>query len=464
MGKKKKIYENLTITEEIITGKFVAKLEDRNILVDDAIPGDVVDVKITGKKSSNYKGRVIRTEKLSPMRTTAICEHFGICGGCKWQNLNYAQQLQYKQQQVAYAFRHLTPPTESIIGHCQTEHYRNKLEFSFGARRWLLDTDEQNIADTRGLGFHVAKRFDRIVDIDNCYLQPSPSNEIRSKVKEYALANDLTYYNANTHEGFLRTLVIRTSTLQEVMVIVILAYEDLEQQNKLLSYIHEQFPQITSLMYIINEKKDDSYLDLPVHLFAGQDHIFEQLGKLKFKVRPQSFFQVNPIQTNNLYNVVLQWGEFCGKELVYDLYCGTGSISSFIAHSVKHVVGIEYVETAITDAQENAKLNNIDNTSFVAGNMEKVLNSDFFDKYGKPDVVITDPPRAGMHAKVVEAIIQTRPQKIIYVSCNPVSQARDIGLLRDYQVVKMQPVDMFPHTPHIENVALLKLTEEKAQE
>jgi 23S rRNA (uracil1939-C5)-methyltransferase len=462
--------ESIEIENTAAEGKCIVHFDEKVLFIPYTAPGDIVDVQITKKKRSFLEGRVLKYHKKSERRVEPKCSHFGLCGGCKWQHISYDDQKALKQQQVIDNFERIgkveVDETLPIIG-CEKEYfYRNKLEYTFSNRRWLTDLDapqdEGGPANTNGLGFHIPGRFDKILDIETCYLQKNPSNDIRNFIKKYANDNNLEFYNSREHSGFLRNIIIRTSSTNDLMLIVIFAYEDVKIQE-IMRAISDRFPEITSLMYVVNDKRNDTIWDLEVKLFKGEAFLMEEMKKpineeevFKFKVRPKSFYQTNPEQAFKLYKTAFDFADFKGDELVYDLYTGAGTIATFISNSVKKVIGIESVEQAIIDAKENAKLNNISNTEFFVGDMLKVLSNDFINEHGKPDIIITDPPRAGMHPKVVDQIIETAPDKIVYVSCNPATQARDIQLLSEkYKVIKIQPVDMFPQTHHVENVALL---------
>jgi 23S rRNA (uracil1939-C5)-methyltransferase len=463
------LLENVLIIDAGAEGKAIARIEDRVVFVPFVVPGDIVDIQVIAKKKSFYEGRAIKVHTFSDKRAEPFCSHFGICGGCRWQNMKYEEQLFYKQKQVEDNFRRIGkfefPELLPIIASENTRYYRNKLEYTFSERRWLVAGDEPMLPGDKGmlsLGFHVPLIFDKILDIHHCYLQPAPSDEIRLAAKKYALENDLTFYNARTWTGFLRNMVIRNTIGGEVMLIMVFGYEDADAILSMMTFLGEEFPQITSLMYTINTKKNDVISDLEIKPFKGDGFITETMpsaigGKmLTFKIGPLSFYQTNPIQAFQLYKTVYDFAAFKGHEIVYDLYTGTGTIANFVAAAVEKVIGIEYVESSIEDAHENSLFNGIVNTHYYAGDMVKVLNSGFVQENGKPDVVITDPPRAGMHDKVIKQIMEIGPEKIIYVSCNPATQARDIALMDEYyRVVAVQPVDMFPHTHHVENVALL---------
>ena len=468
MAKNKKphpIFENITITDIAAEGKAIARVNDIIVFVPFVVPGDVVDLQVTRKKSNFMEARPIHFHSYSEKRIVAVCQHFGICGGCKWQILPYSEQIRYKQKQV---FDNLTrigkielPEISPIIGSPKTEFYRNKLEFTFSNKRWRTNEEiaEGKVFETmNALGFHIPGQFDKVLDIEKCWLQTTDSNEIRNEIRRYALKNNLTFFDLRNQEGFLRTLMIRTTSIGELMVILIFFYEDKSIQDALLQYISDKFPQITSLLYIINSKANDTITDQEVLVYKGNECIYEEMEGLKFKIGPKSFYQTNSEQAYELYKVTRNLAQLTGNELVYDLYTGTGTIANFIAHQSRQVIGIEYVPEAIEDAVVNSKLNNISNTLFFAGDMKNILTAEFIEKHGKPDVIITDPPRAGMHDDVISAILFAEPKRIVYVSCNPATQARDLNLLDSkYKVTAVQPVDMFPHTHHVENVVLLKL-------
>ncbi len=468
MAKIKKplpILYNITITDIAAEGKAIAKVNDIVVFVPFVVPGDVVDLQVTRKKSHFMEARPIHFHSYSETRTKAVCEHYGICGGCKWQILPYSEQINYKQKQV---FDNLTrigkidlPKINSILGSAKTEFYRNKLEFTFSNKRWRTNEEiaEAKVFETmNAVGFHIPGQFDKVLDINTCWLQTNDSNDIRNEVRKYALENNLSFFDLRSQVGFLRTLMIRTTSTGELMVIMVFFYEDIEAQEGILNHIVEHFPQITSLLYVINSKANDTITDQKVNVYKGNECIFEEMESLKFKIGPKSFYQTNSDQAYELYKITRDFARLTGKELVYDLYTGTGTIANFIAHQARQVIGIEYVPEAIEDAIINSKLNNIENTLFYAGDMKDILNAKFIETHGKPDVIITDPPRAGMHDDVIEAILLASPERIVYVSCNPATQARDLNLLdKIYKVTAVQPVDMFPHTHHVENVVLLEL-------
>jgi len=466
-GKNKKplpILTNVTITDIAAEGKAIAKVNDMVVFVPFVVPGDVVDLQVTRKKSHFMEARPVHFHTYSDKRTEPVCEHYGICGGCKWQILPYSEQIRYKQKQVVDNLTRIgkieLPEVTPILGSKRTEFYRNKLEFTFSNKRWRTfeEIAEEKEFDTmNAVGFHIPGQFDKVLDINKCWLQNDISNEIRNEIRRYALAKNLTFFDLRSQEGFLRTMMIRTTSTGELMVIMVFFYEDKEAQDALLQHIADKFPQITSLLYIINSKANDTITDQAVLVFKGAECIYEEMEGLKFKIGPKSFYQTNSEQAYELYKIVRNFAGLTGNELVYDLYTGTGTIANFVAHQARQVVGIEYVPEAIEDAVVNSKLNNIDNTLFYAGDMKDMLNAAFIEKHGKPDVIITDPPRAGMHEDVIDAMLFAAPERIVYVSCNPATQARDLSLLDAfYKVTAVQPVDMFPHTHHVENVALLE--------
>lgn len=467
MAKNKKplpIFEKITITDIAAEGKAIAKVNDVVIFVPFVVPGDVVDLQVTRKKSHFMEARAIHFHTLSDKRTNAVCEHYGICGGCKWQILPYQEQINYKQKQVVDNLTRIgkidLPPVSPILGSAKTEFYRNKLEFTFSNKRWRTNEEiaEGKIFDTmNAVGFHIPGQFDKVLDINKCWLQTEDSNEIRNEVRRYALEHELTFFDLRSQEGFLRTLMVRTTSTGELMIIMVFFHEDKEAQNALLQNIADKFPQITSLLYIINSKANDTITDQEIHIFKGNECIYEEMEGLKFKIGPKSFYQTNSDQAYELYKITRNFAQLTGNELVYDLYTGTGTIANFISHQAKQVIGIEYVPEAIEDAFVNSEINKISNTLFYAGDMKDILNAAFIEEHGKPDVIITDPPRAGMHEDVIDAILFAAPERIVYVSCNPATQARDLSLLDcQYKVTAIQPVDMFPHTHHVENVVLLE--------
>ena len=461
---RKPLLENIEIIKLAAEGKAIAKVDDKVVFVTNVIPGDVVDVQVTKKRKSFMEGHPVVFHKYSDLRVDAFCEHFGICGGCKWQNLPYEEQLKFKQQEVLDNLSRIgkidLPEANPILPSAKTKFYRNKLEFTFSNKRYLTFDEinsEDEIARTPALGFHVPRLFDKIVDINKCHLQAEPSNAVRLAIKDYAFANDLSFFDIRNQEGFLRTLIIRTSTTGDIMVIVVFYHEDVEKREGLMAHIAEKFPEITSLMYVINEKGNDTIGDQDVISYKGADHIFEQMEDLKFKIGPKSFYQTNSEQAYELYSKTREFANIQKNEVVYDLYTGTGTIANFVARQAKKVIGIEYVPEAIEDAKLNSEINGIDNTSFFAGDMKNVLNAEFITEHGHPDMMIVDPPRAGMHADVVKTILQAAPNRIVYVSCNSATQARDLEMMdHAYKVTKVQAVDMFPHTHHVENIVLME--------
>jgi 23S rRNA (uracil1939-C5)-methyltransferase len=453
---------NLEAVDVSTDGRAVARHEGAVVFIEGAVPGDVVDVLVHKKKSNLMEARVQTLLRSSTERVKPVCEHFGTCGGCKWQHLSYKAQLQFKERFVKEALERIGKVEVRewlpIAGSENEYFYRNKLEYTFSAKRWLTPAEmaNENITAKRGLGYHIAGMFDKVLDVRNCYLQPDPSNDIRNTLKAYAFEKELSFFDIRNKEGFLRTLMIRNSLAGELMVLLSV-YEWREKELfDLLEFIKTKFPAITSLLYTHNPKGNDTLAGLEIKTFAGRDHIIEEMEGLRFKVSARSFFQTNSAQAHRLYSIARDFADLQGHETVYDLYTGTGSIANFLARNCGKVVGIEYVEDAIADAKVNAEMNSIPNTEFFAGDLKDILNQDFFALHGKPEVLVTDPPRAGMHENVVKAIMAAAPRKIVYVSCNPGTQARDIGLMRDlYSVEKVQAVDMFPQTAHVESVALL---------
>ena len=467
MRKTRKIYpliEGLEITKLAAEGKAMGKYNDMVVFVPSAVPGDVVDVQIRSKRKSYMEGTIVNLVTPSPIRCEPFCEHFGVCGGCKWQNIPYNEQLKLKQEQVFDQLSRIAkvelPEIAAILGSEKTTFYRNKLEYTFADKRWLTYEEVSSgveLNNASALGFHIPKMFDKVLNIDKCWLQDDPSNQIRLSIADYCRENEYDFYNAREHTGFMRNLIIRTSTTGDVMVIVVFAYEDDERRENLLNHVATKFPQITSLLYIVNKKLNDSNGDQDVILYKGEDHIFEEMEGLKFKIGGKSFYQTNSEQAYNLYKITRDFAGLTGSEVVYDLYTGTGTIANFIAKQSSKVIGVEYVPEAIEDAKINSEINGIDNTVFYAGDMKDILNDSFINENGQPDIIILDPPRAGIHEDVAQTIIRAQPNKIVYVSCNPATQARDIAIFDSlYKVTKVQPVDMFPHTHHVENVILLE--------
>lgn len=455
--------EGLEITDIAAEGKSLGKYNDVVVFVPHTVPGDVVNVQINNKRRRFMEGYVLDFVTYSPIRVQPFCKHYGECGGCKWQALPYPMQLKYKQRQVEDQLRRLgkieLPEISPIIGSEKSEYYRNKLEFTFSDKRWVPRSEVAAGAatgDGDALGFHIPGMFDKVLDVEWCHLQAEPSNAIRLAVKRFAEENGFEFYNLREHKGLLRNIIIRTSTTSQVMVAVVFAHEDAEKRMLLLDYLSKQFPEITSLNYIVNEKLNDSIGDQEVFCYSGIPYMEEKMENLTFRVNPKSFYQTNSEQAYNLYKVARDFAELTGDEVVYDLYTGTGTIANFVAGNAGKVVGIEYVPEAIEDAKQNSVLNGISNTLFFAGDMKDVLNADFIDRHGCPDVIILDPPRAGIHADVAATILAAAPERIVYVSCNPATQARDLAIFDEaYRVTKVQPVDMFPHTHHVENVVQL---------
>ena len=462
------LLKDITITGIAAEGKALTRIDDMVVFVPYCVPGDIVDLQVTKKKHSFMEARVERIVKPSEERCEAVCKHYGVCGGCKWQILPYPAQLRYKQQQVTDNLTRIgkvkLPEISPILGSKHIYAYRNKLEFTFADRKWL-SWDEihaagglDQIDNAYGLGFHITNCFDKVLDIEECHLMPDINNRIRNGIRRFARDHAMTFYNEHTHQGQLRTLILRANHKGEIMLILSFG-EPLDDNGfALLEWLHSEFPEIVSLQYVVNTKYNDTIGDLDIQVFFGADHIMEEMEGLQFKVGPKSFYQTNTEQAYELYKVARDFAELTGEELVFDLYTGTGTIANFVAKQAKQVIGIEYVPEAIEDAKVNAQLNRLDNTLFFAGDMKDILNEDFIAQYGRPDVIITDPPRAGMHEDVVKTILFAEPKRIVYVSCNPATQARDLALLDEkYEVTKVQPVDMFPHTQHVENVVQLKL-------
>ncbi len=459
----KPLYENVTITDIGSEGKSLARIGDKVVFTTRAVPGDVVDLQVIRKRSRYEEAVVLRYHRLSKDREDPACSHFGLCGGCSWQNLPYPLQLEFKQRQVADQLKRIgkltLPGIDPIMGSPSIFHYRNKLEFSFSNNRWLSQEEmmQQEILEKDALGFHVPGRYDKIFQVDKCWLQAEPSNEIRNFIYEYAIRNHLDFFDIREQRGFLRTMVIRNSSLKDVMVILSFFHEDQTAREALLGAVKVQFPGITSLMYLINSKGNDTITDQEILLFSGKPTITEEMEGIRYRIGPKSFFQTNGQQALELYRKVREFASLQGDETVYDLYCGTGTITNFLAGSCRKIIGIESVPEAIRDAVENSAFNNISNTQFVAGDIKEVLRRDFFVKHGFPRVIITDPPRSGMHGEVVESILEAAPEKVVYVSCNPATQARDLALMSGaYDIVRVQPVDMFPHTHHVENIVLMR--------
>ena len=473
MGRKKLdlILENVKIEAVAAEGKSLAHVDGTVVFVEFAVPGDIVNVKVTKKKKNYMEGFILEIVKPSEDRLQPFCEHFGICGGCRWQPLPYDMQLKAKQQQVwdqLVRIGHLEIPDISpILPSDKTKYYRNKLEFTFSNKRWIYnneDPDSLTDEERLGLGFHVGKFFDKVLDIKHCSLQPEPSNEIRLFIREYAVSHNLEFYNIRENTGFLRNIIVRNNQVGDVMLTVCFAYDDQDKIVPMLDAIAAEFPQIKSLHYVINEKLNDSISDLECILYKGDDAIWETMGKLKFKIGPKSFYQTNSEQAYKLYSVAKEFAALTGNEVVYDLYTGTGTIAQFISDKASKVIGIEYVKEAIEDARINTEANGITNCTFFDGDMKDILTADFIKEHGKPEVMIIDPPRAGMHPDVVKVIMEAAPERIVYVSCNPASQARDLAMMSPmYEITAVQPVDMFTHTMHVENVCALKLKDKEEE-
>ena len=469
MGKKttnKVIFENVTVLDAGAKGVSVAKApEGQVIFIPNVVPGDVVDVQTFKKRKAYFEGKAIKFHSFSQHRVEPVCEHFGACGGCKWQNMNYTQQLFYKNNEVFNNLKRIgkieLPDFEPILGSEKQFFYRNKMEFGFSDTRWLNETEiqseDQTLSKKPALGFHIPRMWDKILDIEKCHLQEDPSNEIRNAIKEFATENNMTFFNARNHQGLLRTLMIRTASTGEIMVLIQFFENDKANRELLMDFIHEKFPQITSLQYVINSKANDTLYDQDIKLYKGRDYILEEMEGLKFSINAKSFYQTNSDQAYELYKITREFAGLTGNEVVYDLYTGTGTIAQFISKKAKKVIGVEAVPEAIIDAKENAKRNNITNCEFYVGDMKNVFNEAFIAQHGKPDVIITDPPRDGMHKDVVEQIMKIAPEKVVYVSCNSATQARDLALMDEkYKVTRVRPVDMFPQTHHVENVVLLE--------
>jgi 23S rRNA (uracil1939-C5)-methyltransferase len=466
MVRKKKLplLENVEITDIGARGKAIARVDNFVTFVSGGLPGDLVDVQVTRRRKSYQEGRVVKFHRYSDKRTRPFCRHFGVCGGCRWQDLTYSEQLAYKQKEVADTLERLgkltLPPVRPILASTQDTRYRNKLEFTFSNRRWLSEEEVRSgeeFGDRNGLGFHIPGMFDRVIDLEECHLQPEPSDVIRQAVRDYAREERLSFYDLKNGGGLLRSMIIRNTIAGEVMVIVVFFEDDEAPRTALLDHLRAGFPQITSLMYCINRKANDTIADREILLHSGRDHIVEHMEDLRFRIGPKSFFQTNSLQALELYRVVREFAGLTGEEVVYDLYTGTGTIGLFLAGRARKVVGIEYVEDAIRDAGVNAGLNGIANARFFSGDIREVLNDGFLEREGRPDVLISDPPRAGMHEDVVKAILRAVPRRIVYVSCNPATQARDLQMLSPaYRIMEVQPVDMFPHTFHVENIVLME--------
>lgn len=459
------VFNHIKVLDAGAKGVSVAKAPDGKVVfIPNVVPGDVVDVQTFKKRKSYYEGKAVRFHEFSQYRTEPVCQHFGVCGGCKWQNMKYDQQLVFKQNEVKNHLQRIgkieIPDFEPILGSAAQFFYRNKMEFGFSNARWMTNEERdsgEEIDDKNALGFHIPKMWDKILDIEKCHLQQDPSNAIRNEIRNFAIANNLEFFNPRNHEGFLRTLMIRTASTGEIMVLIQFFEEQIENRELLLNFIAERFPEITSLQYVINGKPNDTIYDQKVHLYKGRDYILEEMEGLHFSINAKSFYQTNSEQAYELYKITRDFAGLTGNEIVYDLYTGTGTIAQFVSRKAKKVVGVEAVPEAIADAKENAKRNEITNCEFFVGDMKVVFNEAFIAQNGKPDVIITDPPRDGMHKDVIEQILKIAPQKVVYVSCNSATQARDLALMDEkYKVTRVRPVDMFPQTHHVENVVLLE--------
>lgn len=465
MKRKKYTLEKVLVTGYASEGKSLARIDGKVIFIEGAVPGDVVDVFVSTNKKDWGEGKVTRFHEYAKERTEPFCRHFGTCGGCKWQMLPYEKQLEYKQQEVEQNFKRIgkvaLPEIMHIAGAGDTKYYRNKLEFTFSNKRYLSNEEVKKTAEIpqeNALGFHVPRIFDKIIDIRECYLMGDVNNQVRNHIRDFAKENNYSFYDIKQHTGWLRNIIIRYCSTGELMVNICLGYEDAAETKRLMDFILEKVPAISTLLYTINPKWNDTIYDLTPQVYVGKGYVTEQLGEFKFKIGPKSFFQTNTGQAEKLYSITRDFAGLTGNEIVYDLYCGTGSIGIFVSRLAKKIIGVEVVAEAIEDAKENAALNNITHAEFFAGDVIKICNDAFFAAHGRPDVIITDPPRAGMHATLVEKLLEIAAPKIVYVSCNPATQARDLALLDEkYSVEKIQPVDMFPHTHHIECVVLLKL-------
>lgn len=462
---EKIVFTHIKILDAGAKGVSVAKAPDGKVIfVPNVVPGDYVDIQTLKKRKAYYEGKAVKFHEFSEHRIEPICEHFGVCGGCKWQNMNYNQQLHYKQNEVKNHLQRIgkieLPELEPILGSAKQFFYRNKMEFSFSNSRWLTEQEiasSEDLGNRNALGFHIPKMWDKILDINKCHLQKDPSNAIRNAIRAYANQHNLSFFNPRNHEGFLRTLLIRTSSTGELMVLIQFFEEQKENREQLLDFLMNEFPEITSLQYVINGKQNDTIYDLTIHLYKGRDYILEEMEGLQFSINAKSFYQTNSEQAYELYKITRDFAGLTGNEIVYDLYTGTGTIAQFVSKKAKKVIGVESVPEAISDAKANAKRNEISNCDFFVGDMKVVFNDQFIEKNGHPDVIITDPPRDGMHKDVIEQLLKIAPNKIVYVSCNSATQARDLALMDEtYKVTRVRPVDMFPQTHHVENVVLLE--------
>jgi 23S rRNA (uracil1939-C5)-methyltransferase len=459
------VFDHIKVLDAGAKGVSVAKAPDGKVIfIPNVVPGDVVDIQTLKKRKAYYEGKAVRFHEFSEHRIEPICEHFGVCGGCKWQNMKYSQQLFYKQNEVKNHLQRIgkieLPEFEPILGSEKQFFYRNKMEFGFSNSRWLTQDEiesQDDLGNRNALGFHIPKMWDKILDINKCHLQADPSNAIRNEIREYANLNNLSFFNPRSHEGLLRTLMIRTASTGEIMVLIQFFEDDKQNRELLLDHLYNKFPQITSLQYVINSKANDTLYDTNIKLYKGRDYILEEMEGLKFSINAKSFYQTNSDQAYELYKITRDFAGLTGNETVYDLYTGTGTIAQFVSKKAKKVIGVESVPEAIEDAKANAKRNEITNCEFFVGDMKVVFNEAFITQHGKPDVIITDPPRDGMHKDVIEQILKIEPQKIVYVSCNSATQARDLALMDEkYKVTRIRPVDMFPQTHHVENVVLLE--------
>lgn len=464
MGRKKISAENITVGPFAAEGKCVVKVNDKVTFVEGVAPGDIIDLRVTRRKKNYQEAIATRIIEYSKERATPFCNHYGLCGGCKWQHVLYKKQLEFKRQQVIDNLERIAsipfPEVKPTLASPKTKYYRNKLEFTFSPKRWLTDEEIQSGKqyNRNGLGFHLPGRFDKIMDIEECFLQPEPSNTIRNEIRAYAHTHDLSFYDLNTHEGFLRNLIVRTSTTGSTMVIVQVGESQPENLEKLMNHLVEKFPVIDSLYYVVNQKKNETFHDQETILFYGEKYIIEKIGHLEFRVGPKSFFQTNPEQAAELYKHAMGFAKLTGNELVYDLYSGTGTIAIYMAKNAKKIIGIESIPEAVEDAIINAGINKIENVEFVSGDIRDNLNSETTNKYGLPDLVVLDPPRSGLHPDVISSLLDLSSKRIVYISCNPATQARDLSLLsKKYRIEAVQPVDMFPHTQHVENIVSLTL-------
>jgi 23S rRNA (uracil1939-C5)-methyltransferase len=468
MKRKNIILENIPVTGYAAEGKSLSRVEGKVIFIEGAVPGDVADVLIKKNRKDWAEGKAVTIKEFSKERVQPFCIHFGICGGCKWQMLPYEKQLEYKQQEAIDAFKRIGKLTKismlPIIGSENTIHYRNKLEFTFSNKKFLTPHQLEDLQDNAwpggALGYHVPKLYDKIIDIYECWLMDDVNNAIRNTLRDFSAENNYSYYDIKEHKGWLRNIIIRNSTTGELMVNIVFAYDDKKEREKMCNHLLEKVPSITTLLYTINAKWNDTIYDIPTNVVSGKGYIHEKLGDFSFKISSKSFFQTNTKQAERLYNVVKDFSALTGNEIVYDLYCGTGSIGIYLSGQAKKIIGVDVIDDAIKDAKENAALNNLKCTSFFCGDVIEICNDDFFNEHGTPNVIIVDPPRAGLHAKLVQKLLEIAPARIVYVSCNVATQARDLQLLSEkYLVEKVQPVDMFPHTHHIECVAELKLSD-----